>query len=742
MQKSSVGLLRSLLYQIFHEHPQATPLPDQNEPLSKWTEKRLRKIFDSIAYNLSRSCRVCFFIDGLDEFNGDHDELVEMFQELVRYVNIKVVLSSRPYPNFERAFSYGAMLKLQDLTRGDIKKFVSDKLLASPRVHFLAAQEPQRTSKTAISNIIKDIVRKAEGVFLWVDLAVKDQIRGINDEDSLEQLEERLRILPSGLEDLYAHMLNNIQKVHRKEAAWFFQFSLFEDSKSKTKTLLDFTLAVYERLDHDLGFSADFPTGDVISRCELTRRRIITTCVGLLEVHGKDLIPEVSVSEDPIRRDSKTRVTFLHRTVADFLAKSEQGKDFLGLDTPPNRNVFWVWVKVLVARIRMSGFKSYTGGVYWEDIMAAAVNAEDETGVAQVAVCDYIDLALKILYQQRDNHSPGRHWCLDIYGWEISHFRPYDLQKLLEALQDNQFSSTSNEVSFSRPMSESPVDFLGFAASCGLNLYIKQQIKSLSADHRPSTATYLLCCVISFRVGRYPPFLEFDRRLDLICTLLEYGGNPNMHAFGSTIWGQFLALMFQKMTSVTYLQNAWKTTLKSFVKCGADTKGILGTWSRDHMFTVDDDRLHMLPDASLKPGDDLDVWWGYRLRINMSVPTVIRYCLGNSAISAEMVSTCIDNGASPYSKCTYISIESADHYREIQGQYRTWTLSEQQSERLLEAYERPLVSTGEPPGFGEVEVKRQVLPLYKELSARKPDHSSGQTLYKEMLRPVTIDKAN
>ena len=736
MQKSSVGLLRSLLYQIFHEHPQATPLPDQNEPVSEWTEKRLRKVFNSIAYNLSRSYRVCLFIDGLDEFNGDHDELIEMFQELVRYVNIKVVLSSRPYLSFERAFSCGAMLKLQDLTRGDIEKFVSDKLLASPRVHFLAAQEPQRTSKTAISTIIKDIVRKAEGVFLWVDLAVKDQIRGINDEDSLEQLEERLRILPSGLEDLYAHMLNNIQKVHRKEAASFFHFALAPLVET-SKSLLDSTLATYERLDHDLGSPAGFPSEDVLSGCESTRRRIITTCAGLLEVHEKDqvsedssseeLISEDSFWEDSIRGYSNTRVTFLHRTVADFLTESEQGRKFLDMNTPSNGNIFVVWAKALVAKVRMFRFKPepmYTSNMSIETVMMAASDAEYETGVAQIAVYDYIDLAMKILYQKRDNHSPGRHWCLDIYEWGDSHFGLNALQLHLEYLRGNSFASDSIEVkehSSSRSVSESPVDFLGFAASCGLKFYMEQHIKSVSADHRPSTANYLLCCVISSIAATHPSFVRFHGLLDLICTLLEYGGNPNMPAFGSTVWGHFLALVFRVKTVAD--KHVWKRVLESFILRGADTKGILGFWTFESYFPVFDDQLHLIPNASWKSRDS-QYYCYFRLHINISVPTVIQYCLGDSPIFAEMISICMENGASLYCKCTEISIMLNDSFDGWPKEYETWTLSEQQSDRLVEALERHLIRIGELPGHGELGVERQVPLLYNELSAREPHHSS------------------
>ena len=47
--------------------------------------------------------------------------LITIIRDLIQHDNSQVVLSSRPYPMFDRAFSSRAMLRLQDLTRADIK---------------------------------------------------------------------------------------------------------------------------------------------------------------------------------------------------------------------------------------------------------------------------------------------------------------------------------------------------------------------------------------------------------------------------------------------------------------------------------------------------------------------------------------------------------------------------------------------------------------------------------------------
>lgn len=60
---------------------------------------------------------------------------------------------------------------------------------------------------------------------MWVELIVRSQIM-IRDDDSLEILEERLRLLPEEVEGLYSRMLSRTEGFYRKEAAWYLQMTL------------------------------------------------------------------------------------------------------------------------------------------------------------------------------------------------------------------------------------------------------------------------------------------------------------------------------------------------------------------------------------------------------------------------------------------------------------------------------------------------------------------------------------
>lgn len=718
MQKSSVGLLRSLLYQIFQEHPEIAPLPDRHEPLSDWTERRLTKIFQRITSDVPSSYRMCLSIDGLDEFSGDHDSLITMFGDLAQNPNIKVVLSSRPYPKFDRAFGSSAMLKLQDLTRADIEKFVSDKLLALPRVRSMAAQKPRYGFERTVPGIIHDIVGKSDGVFLWVNLAVRDQIRGIEEEDSLEQLKERLQILPTTLEDLYAHMLGNIDKVHRKEAAWFLQIALHQDSE----TLLQFTLAVHDKLDRDLESSANFPSQNVINKCQPTRKRITTTCSGLLEIHSQTS----GLDPGPTPPPEDMAVSFLHRTVADFLIESQQGKDFLGTNISPDRNINVVWAKVLVAQVRMLSFDRVQRNI--EPIMYAVSVAEFETGVGQTVVCDYIELAMTILDKQRAAHRSDSHWCTRIYGW-ASMYDVKPVKGVFNIDQDSAFHSTSNQINedgFSISVPEKPIDYLGFAASYGLKLFVQQTMNSFPANHHPRVACYLLCCAIS------SPHIDFvgstlmARALDFACVLLRYGGNPNMPMFRSTIWGRVLGWMFFMKNDQEYVDSeptleAWRRVFNRFIEYGADTNGILCLKWNAPRFRIGEAHMPAFTNGAPKSGEMLRLICAFEYRIEMSVPTLIRYCLGASPTSAELLLICMHNGASYHAKCTEIGIrieKRPDSY--YLKKLETWALSDQQSDRFIKAYERYIIPTEIPPKSERVELECQVLQLYDELSTKGP----------------------
>ena len=313
IERSTEGLLRSLLWQILNQITdlQVSDLREKHfdsilaEPIVAWTERRLRAKLKETVQQVLHTHRLCFFIDGLDEFAGDQAGLISFIQDIVQSPGIKMCLSSRPEQIFLQTFESSAKLQLQDLTEADIQKFVMDELQCwVPQVSSMASQ-----GSYWLQGLTRKILWKAQGVFLWVSLAVKDQIRGLINCDTFEQLEERLKSLPDEVEGIYARMLSQIDKPYRQEASIFLQIALHGDMSS----LLSHVLAFHKNLDAILSSDDDMPEHELVEMSDRIRKRIAIACAGLLEVNElrergdseEDSEQEDSEQEDSEQEDSE-----------------------------------------------------------------------------------------------------------------------------------------------------------------------------------------------------------------------------------------------------------------------------------------------------------------------------------------------------------------------------------------------------------------------------------------------------
>ena len=290
MQRTHLGLLRSLLYQLLsailetiNHLPTISGIrPHILQVIPAWTEKRLSTaILEVIAY-CSSSFRICIFIDGLDEFTGDQNTLLSWIETLSKASHIKTCLSSRPLLRYEEKLSSSAMLRLQDLTRADIKAYASARLAdAEYPASFVAGRHDW------IEHAVDTIVVRAAGVFIWVELAVNNQLEGLHNQDSYQQLQDRLQSFPSELEDIYAGIVHRIDKVYRRECALYLSMALHKNPL----LLRQAALSSYNGLDELLKLFPDHAAVNVLELCSSTKRRIDATCKDLLEVH---VLPKVS----------------------------------------------------------------------------------------------------------------------------------------------------------------------------------------------------------------------------------------------------------------------------------------------------------------------------------------------------------------------------------------------------------------------------------------------------------------
>ncbi|KAI7764523.1 hypothetical protein LZL87_003728 [Fusarium oxysporum] len=328
IQASKEGLLRTLLVQLFRAHPDVIPLVAPscweslclfNEDPRRLSQDELGDMFRQAVKHISSRAKLALFIDGLDEFDGDCNALISLVQECIASP-IKVCISSRPWREFENAFEEYPRLKMEDLTYDDITRYVVSKFEANSQFARFQKLHPQFAA--ALSHSIAD---KASGVFLWVTIVVASLLAGMMAGDRVEDLENRLNLLPSEMDGLYERIVESIDPLYREHAAQLFKLvsACYEPPSLRVLWYADEVKFLDRVIDEDPNA---VPFEDIKGRLEDMRRRIVSRCRGLLEVN-EDSKPQmvyysIGTSEpiDPTKRDGGN-VVYLHRTFSEFLQR-------------------------------------------------------------------------------------------------------------------------------------------------------------------------------------------------------------------------------------------------------------------------------------------------------------------------------------------------------------------------------------------------------------------------------------
>lgn len=352
LQKSHTGLLRALLHAALEQHPELIPAvfpkiyrnygnsdndediesDDINDPEPEHIDDdetehpevpepefiEIKKAFE-LLIEKSGYLRLVVFID------GDHREIAIFLRSLASH-HVKLTISSRPLNTCLHSLAGCPTLRLHDLTRRDMTAYVHGELsthhLMIRLVEFFPTEAPQLAS---------GIVDKAEGVFLWVRLVVRMLIKGLEDGDSLEELQATLSALPSDLRYLYKIKFAKMSIEYQKKSAVMFQlnetwFSVSLDENfpgllmwyaiNNPGATLKQLVGQMLRDQYDWGMSSPI-------------KRLQSRCCGLLEVRyagrtldGLSKIPIVR-GEVSIEDIGKLTIAYLHRTVHEFIIMEE-----------------------------------------------------------------------------------------------------------------------------------------------------------------------------------------------------------------------------------------------------------------------------------------------------------------------------------------------------------------------------------------------------------------------------------
>jgi len=306
-QKTQEGLLRTLLTQVFTECPQLMPQAcgDRWGQSYHWMKDELLEVFWKLSQESSLDSKFCFFIDGLDEFEGDHDDLARLFGRLGSVTNIKVCLSSREWPVFD--YHFGAAgdeekpfqcrkLRLHTYTENDMMRLVRGKLCEDDRYQRFLRNLP-RNESIKQQDFFNEIILRAQGVFLWVAFVCRELLKGIMNQDTLQVLMSRLDALPVDLEICYMRVINRIDRVYQSWSARVLQVLCV--------TTEDLKMSAFEYLEDD-----DFGNRGT----SLRGRKSNMSLVAQIKASIGDLVQVDSVSG---------HVSFIHATVKQFISTSQ-----------------------------------------------------------------------------------------------------------------------------------------------------------------------------------------------------------------------------------------------------------------------------------------------------------------------------------------------------------------------------------------------------------------------------------
>lgn len=325
LQKSQIGLLRTMLFQLLKRHPDLVPVacPDRLstknfEHLESWTMEALVQSFRLLLSSKHLTVRMCFFIDGLDEYSGIHTDLIDLLDSFAKSDCIKICVSSRPWPEFREAYrAIPYRLCIHEFTRPDIYAFAHGRLTENPRFEALRRQ----SSVEAADRLVDEITARAEGVFLWVYYVVRSLLRGLSNRDDIHVLRTRVQQFPKELTHFFKHMFNAIDSVYKPQAAMLLKMLAASD---RPLPVLPLVLADLDSRGPKVRGIRSAPSKHNFqlylpfdcSTFEQEREVITSRC--------RDLIHPVDMGEAESPAPLwGIRIGFLHRTVSDFISTSE-----------------------------------------------------------------------------------------------------------------------------------------------------------------------------------------------------------------------------------------------------------------------------------------------------------------------------------------------------------------------------------------------------------------------------------
>ena len=515
-EKAFVSLLHAFVYRLLEEvhhiskrascvlirvlEPYMTQTRDQ-----PWAQKVLQEALRHIVVNFPLDAGVVLFIDGFDECEGSHADQLDFLKDLVESskgskLSIKICIASRPDVDIQLRLSMYPSLAIHRLTNPNISLYVTRRLKAAWE---LMASQPDGTTATFDQELIDNVVRKAEGVFLWVNLVVTQLVMAIEAEAEGSDLHRQVARSPEGLEQLYQSIVAKIPQVRLPDAINLLQLAASTNAHQylapeygadtlwkMCNAMKDPSTAISEKAYFEEGFRGNDAHGQK-KQCAAMKRRIQSSCRGLVHCDDTSNLCEA-------------KVTFLHRTCVEYILDTEVFSQMVAkadgnLIRYPEVSLMAMALRLLKTDLQLKR-RFLAASLEQERLefhnlddvhtfFMRARYAECATGSAQTLFVDELNRVCSLLQQE----------------WAGIFYQAMDKEVQLDW----------------------HTDVLCLAVYYGLTLYISQAIEREGQKLFPRAGRPLLCYDIGY---------GHDDRFEVVKVLLENKADPNQ-AFGlSTPW--------------------------------------------------------------------------------------------------------------------------------------------------------------------------------------------------------------
>jgi hypothetical protein len=302
IQKSIHGFLREVLFQMLQQEPSlfsvvADDFRNHSATVDGkiiWTITILEKLLISLTQKADTNLNLCLFVDALDEHDGNNRDFVAILKRLESttenpFFRLRLCLAGRPDNVFKDELSNYPGFAIHHHTTGDIRAFTSGRLRSE--IDQTLVEQNQMLDALA-----EDVVKKAQGVFLWVRLVVDELLDGLSDGYHLEELRNLLAGMPKELEELYFRALTRTKSYSQqmRERKKFETYVMFQI------TLYAEPLGLHEFIEATL-FHVD-------------GRKFIAP-----RLSEKQMIRRVNSSSHGLLEIADENVQFAHQTMKEFV---------------------------------------------------------------------------------------------------------------------------------------------------------------------------------------------------------------------------------------------------------------------------------------------------------------------------------------------------------------------------------------------------------------------------------------